>query len=155
MRNEQIGRAELLLQVLHQVDHLRLDRDVQCGDRLICDDELGLHDQRAGDADALALAAGELVGIAIGVLPVQSNALHNAVDFFLPLVSIDIEVMHIKALSDNISHLFARIETGHGVLKDHLHAGAQVPRLRRAKMAGDFHALEENAARGRRVETND
>ena len=30
MRNEQVGRAGLLLDVFHQVDHLGLDGHVQC-----------------------------------------------------------------------------------------------------------------------------
>ena len=61
VRDEQVGQAEPLLQVLQQVDDLRLDRHVERRDRLVADDELGLDGQRAGDADALALAAGELV----------------------------------------------------------------------------------------------
>mgnify|MGYP006900717337 CR=1 FL=1 len=68
MRNEQVGRAGLLLDILHQVDHLRLNGHVQRRDALICDDELGVHDEGAGNAHALALAARELVGIAVGVL---------------------------------------------------------------------------------------
>jgi hypothetical protein len=39
--DEQIGQPELALQVLHQVDDLRLDRDVQRRDRLVADDEFG------------------------------------------------------------------------------------------------------------------
>ena len=46
------------------MQHLRLDRDVERGDRLVGDDQLGLDRERAGDADALALAAGELVRVA-------------------------------------------------------------------------------------------
>ena len=42
---------------LEQVEHLRLDRHVERGDRLVADDEVRLQDERAGDADALALAA--------------------------------------------------------------------------------------------------
>ena len=44
---------------------LRLDRDVEGRDRLVGDDELGREREGAGDADALALAAGELVGVAV------------------------------------------------------------------------------------------
>ena len=43
---------------------LRLDRDVERRDRLVGDDELRLQDERARDADALALAARELVRVA-------------------------------------------------------------------------------------------
>jgi hypothetical protein len=49
------------LQIVQKVDHLRLDRDVECGDRLVADDQARVERERAGDADALALAAGEFV----------------------------------------------------------------------------------------------
>jgi hypothetical protein len=55
------------LQVLQQVDDLRLDRHVERRHRLVADDQLRAPGQRPGDADALALAAGELVRIALGV----------------------------------------------------------------------------------------
>ena len=59
--DEEVGQAELALEVLEQVDDLRLDGDVERGDRLVADDELRVQRQGSGDADALALAAGELV----------------------------------------------------------------------------------------------
>jgi hypothetical protein len=64
--DEEVGEAELGLQVLEQVDDLRLDRDVEGRDGLVADDELGPQGQGPGDADALALAAGELVREALG-----------------------------------------------------------------------------------------
>src|SRR6218665_2566445 len=47
-----------------QLQHLGLHRNIERGDRLGGDDQLGLHGQRAGNADALALAARELLRIA-------------------------------------------------------------------------------------------
>ena len=41
MGNEEVGRAGLLLDILHQVDHLRLNGHIQCRDALIGNDELG------------------------------------------------------------------------------------------------------------------
>ena len=55
--DEQIGEAELLLEILQQVDDLGLDRDVQRRDGLVADDQLGLERERSCDADPLALAA--------------------------------------------------------------------------------------------------
>ncbi len=55
--DEQQREAELLLQVLQQVDDLRLDRDVERRDRLVADDQFGLRRECPGDADALALTA--------------------------------------------------------------------------------------------------
>jgi hypothetical protein len=40
MRNEQEGQAEFFLQILKQVHHLRLDRDIKRRDRFIANDQL-------------------------------------------------------------------------------------------------------------------
>ena len=62
--DEDVGEAEPLLQVAQQVEDLRADRDVERRHRLVADDQLRLDRERAGDRDALALAAGEFVRIA-------------------------------------------------------------------------------------------
>ena len=49
-------RLESLAQLHQQIENLGLDRHVERADRLVADDELGLNRERAGDADALALA---------------------------------------------------------------------------------------------------
>ena len=61
VRDEDVGEAEAVAQRLEQVDDLRLDRDVERRDRLVADDEVRLRRERARNADALALAAGEFV----------------------------------------------------------------------------------------------
>ena len=75
--DDDVGQPELVLQVLEQVDDLRLHGDVEGGDRLVGDDELGRQGERAGDADALALAAGELVRVAVVVLRAQADQLEQ------------------------------------------------------------------------------
>ena len=57
-------RSNSRLERLEQVEDLRLDRDVERGDRLVGDDQVRIDRERAGDADPLALAAGELVRVA-------------------------------------------------------------------------------------------
>ncbi|MNW59658.1 hypothetical protein D3C74_375880 [compost metagenome] len=57
MGDEHVGQTILLLQILHQIEHLCLNRYIQRGDRLIADDELWIQRQRAGNADPLPLAA--------------------------------------------------------------------------------------------------
>ena len=54
--DEEQREAELALQILQQVDDLRLDGDVERRDRLVAHDQFGFGGKRAGDADALALA---------------------------------------------------------------------------------------------------
>ena len=53
--DEKIRQVALFLQGFQQVDDLRLNGDVQRGDRLIADDELRVQGQRTGNADTLAL----------------------------------------------------------------------------------------------------
>ena len=55
--DEKVCQVELLLEVFQKVDDLRLDRDVESGDRLVADDEQRLDRQRPRDADALPLTA--------------------------------------------------------------------------------------------------
>ena len=72
-----IARSRRCADLVEQREHLRLHRDVERGHRLVGDQELGLHRQRARDADALALAAGELVRIAIERVGVEPHELHQ------------------------------------------------------------------------------
>ena len=55
----------------------RLHRDVERRDRLVQHDHSRRERQRPGDADALALAAGELVRIARGMLGVEPRPLEE------------------------------------------------------------------------------
>ena len=63
--DEQAGEADLPLQLLEQVEHAGLDRHVERRRRLVGDEQPRTERQRPGDADPLALAAGELVGVAV------------------------------------------------------------------------------------------
>ena len=67
VRDEDVREAEVPLQVVEQVDDLRLNRDVERRDRLVGDDQLRVQRERAGDADPLALSAGELVRVPVQV----------------------------------------------------------------------------------------
>ena len=65
VRDEEIGEAEIALELGEEVDDLGADADVEGGDGFVGDDEFGVQGEGAGDADALALSAGELVGVAV------------------------------------------------------------------------------------------
>ena len=60
--DEDEGDAERLLQRLQLVLHLLAQLEVERAERLVEQQHLGLVDQRAGQRDALALAAGQLAG---------------------------------------------------------------------------------------------
>ena len=75
--DEDVREPELFLQVLEQVEDLRLNRDVERRDGLVAEDELRVDRERAGDADPLALAAGELVREPVVVLGVEADDLEE------------------------------------------------------------------------------
>src|SRR5690348_4009255 len=77
MRDEEVGQPHLLLQLLHEVENLSTDRDVESADRLVGDDELGLGADGARDGDALALAAAELVRIAVNQIRVEADLIEQ------------------------------------------------------------------------------
>src|SRR5271168_262055 len=61
MADQEEGHARLALEIAHEVERLRLHRDIKRRDRLVGDDQPRAGDERARDGDALALAAGKLV----------------------------------------------------------------------------------------------
>ena len=77
VRYEQVGQAELVLQILKQVDDLRLNGHIQRRNRLVANDEAGIDRKRARDADALPLPAAEFVRIAVRHIRVQAHGLQQ------------------------------------------------------------------------------
>ena len=75
--DEQVGEAELLLQVVEQVEDLRLDRHVECRHGLVQHDERRVERQGSGDADPLPLTARELVRVPVRVLGLQPTDLQQ------------------------------------------------------------------------------
>ena len=73
VRDEEVGEPSSRLQVGEQVQHLRLDRDVERGHGLVGDDQRRIEHQRARDRDPLPLAAREHVRIAHVVLGPQPD----------------------------------------------------------------------------------
>ena len=73
MGDDHIRQVEFFLQVLQQIEDLRLNRDVQGRDRLVGNDEPGAQRKSSGNADPLPLTPGELVRIAVVVLWVEAR----------------------------------------------------------------------------------
>ena len=133
VRDEQVGEPHLALQVGEEVEHLRLDRDVEGRDRLVGDDQLRLEHQRAGDGDALALAAGEHVRVAAVVLRPQADLRHHVARPRGALGTAELGVDGERLFQDR-ADLLARIEGAVGVLEDELHRAAQPRRLARRRV---------------------
>ena len=68
MRDGDDAGAEVFAEVLDELEDLSLNRHVERGGRLIGDQQVRLAQQRHGDHDALAHAAGELVRILVEAL---------------------------------------------------------------------------------------
>ena len=81
--DEQAREAELALQVAEEVEDGRLHGDVERRDRLVRDQQARRDAERAGQADALALAARELVRVAVAQLGAQADRVEELDD---PLV---------------------------------------------------------------------
>ena len=127
--DEEVGEAQLFLQLPQEVQNLGPDRHVQGGDRLVTDDELGLSSQSPGDDDALALAAGELMGVAVHVGLVEAHHLQELLDPGLPLAGAGVEPPDAHGLLNDLPHGHAGVQGAVGVLKDDLHVLAQGAQL--------------------------
>src|SRR6185437_787525 len=137
MAYEDVGEPEALLQRLHQVYDLRLDRHVERRHRLVGHDQLGLYREGAGDRQALALAAGEFVRIAARMLGTQAHQLEQLADTLAPRLHVLGEAMQEQWLAQHGADGHARIETGVGVLEDHLQppaAGAHLLGIERQQV---------------------
>src|ERR1700733_14143339 len=78
--DEEIGKAELVLQVAHQIEDLRLDRHIERRGRLVPDDEFGFRRQRARNRDTLSLAAGKFVRVLPTIVGVETDQAEQLAD---------------------------------------------------------------------------
>ena len=145
VRDEQVRQPHALLQIVQEVDHLRLNRHIQRGNALVGDNQPGVHNQGAGNADALTLTAGKLVRIAGSVLRRKSDFLKHFADFLLALLPIGEAVVDVHAFADDVADLLARIQTRHRVLENHLHIRAEHTARVAVKHAGNHLAVEGDA----------
>ena len=76
--DEHHGEAEPRAQLLQQQQDMRLRRHVEAGHDLVGDDEIGLQRQRPGDPGALALAARQLVRIAVDEVGRQADQIEQS-----------------------------------------------------------------------------
>ena len=73
--DEQIAQMQPRLQLLEQIEHLSLDRNVERGNRFVTNDQRRIQNNRPRYAYPLALTAGKLVRIAGNVAGRQTGEL--------------------------------------------------------------------------------
>ena len=123
--DEQQREAQFLLDVLEQVDDLRLHRNVERGDGLVAHDEVGLGGERAGDADALALPAGELMRPAVDSVARQPHLVHQLGNARVQVARGTRQAEIADRLGEDVAHAHARVQTRERILEHDLHAPAQ------------------------------
>ena len=151
--DEEVRQSELVLQVLQQIDDLRLHRDVERGDRLVEHEELRIRRQRARHADALALSAGKLVRITLAILRLQSDLLQQLRDPLLALRAVR-RAVNDQRLSHDRADRHARIERRIRILKDDLHVAPHPPHAAGVELA-DVGAVEVDRPRRRLDQSQD
>ena len=148
--DEQVRQPQLRLQVHQQVEHLRLNRNVERRHRLVADQQIGLERQSPGDADPLALTAGELVRVAIGHRRQQADQVEQFRDPLPEAAATPRHAVDLERFADDLPHPHPRIERPERILEDHLHPPAKRPQPALACLR-DVLAVEDDAA-GRRLQ---
>jgi hypothetical protein len=109
-----------LLHLVHQFENLRLNRDVECGRRLVGDQHLRIARQGHRNHHALAHPAGKLVRIVVDALfrRRDANLLEHLDGLFARIGTGETQVQAYR-LGNLVPHGEDRIEARHRILKDH------------------------------------
>ena len=120
MGDQDHRHAVLVLEVLDQVEDLRLHGDVERGGRLVGDQHVGPVGERHGDHHALALAARQLVRILLsrasgsGICTSSSSASARAMAS--PAAH---PVVQVEDFADLLADGIDRVQRAHRLLEDH------------------------------------
>ena len=146
--DHQVGEAALGAQAREQVQHLGLHRGVERRGRLVEQQDLGLEHQRPGDGDALALAAGELVGVAEAEARVEADVGQRLQHAGVAAAdAVDRERLGERRVDGALG-----VQRAVGVLEHHLHPageGAVAPARHRLAADADLAAGDRREAADR------
>jgi hypothetical protein len=152
--DEDQGQVELLLEFHHQVEDLGLDRDVECGDGLVGDQEFGPQSQGAGDADALTLATAEFVRELLACVIAEPDLGDQFVDEGGGALGRGHDLVEGDHLFEQLLDREPRVERRIGVLEDHLDASPERHELAVA-LAGQLLAVVVDLSLARWMQLND
>ena len=151
MADEHVCHVGLFLQTNKQIEDGLLDGYVKSRGGFVADDDLRLEDQSACDRDTLALAAGHVVRIAIGEIFGKIDQTEHFLRLGFDILLID-HAEVFERFTDDLLDALLRIESGGGVLKDHLD-GFAVLTEGFAFEIGDVFAVENDFPAGHGVKT--
>ena len=123
--DKQQSRVVPRLNIEQQIDHRRLHRDIERGDRLVRYHQLGLAGESARDADALLLPARQLRGLVAFERPRQFDEIEQHIDFARHILAARGAEFFDRA-RDLRADGVGRIERVVGVLKNHLHRAHEI-----------------------------
>src|SRR5207249_2080946 len=135
------------------IDHLGLDRHIKRRYGLVAHDQAWPQRQSARDADALALAAGELVRVVLHLIRPEPDLLEQFGDP-LALFAPRRQTMNAEWLSHDVARRHSWIEGSKRILEHDLHRTSMRAQVRLAEM-GDIQPINTDAAAGRLDEAQD
>src|SRR5882672_11214938 len=125
--DEQQAHTRLALESPQQGHDLLLGRNIQRADRLIANEQTRFEDHGAGDADALALSAAQLVRVATRELRRQSHPAQHRRGFSGARAAVEVTRVYPQRLGDDLGNRHARIQAPQRVLEDDLQIIFQDP----------------------------
>jgi hypothetical protein len=125
--------------------------ETSSAERLVADDQGRLERERPRDADALALAARQLVRIAAAVLGQEPHLPEQLLHAGGPIRRLLDEAVDGERLAHDLAYGHPRVQRAVGVLEDDLDAPAHRPERRRRER-GELLPLEAHRPAGRPLE---
>ena len=119
MGNHQHGGIVLLLQFLHQIQHLRLNGYIQSRRRLISNQKIRIAYKCHSNYYTLLHAAGKLMRILCRTLSRNANHFQHGLCLIQSLLFINLLIVKLNFLCDLIAYGHNRIQRGHWILENH------------------------------------
>ena len=145
--DEDVAEAEGIAQPDEQVHDLRPHRDVERGDRLIEEHHARLDRQRPGDAQALSLAAGELVRQPVRERRREADHVQQLRHPAGPTARVAVQAVDEEHLIERRPRGPPRVERRVRVLEHELDAPPLLAELPPVE-GGEVNAVEPDGARG-------
>ena len=167
--DQEVGDLPFPLQLEQAVEDLGLDGDVERAGRFVQHDQPRVDDERPGQRETLASAAGELVRVLVEAIDRQPHGrqhlLHRLPDRRgghpgrerRPRVTggpTIVEILRPDRFSDDLPYPKSRVEGADRVLENDLHVAAPRAQLLAPEM-GDVLSLEQDRPLGRFVQPGD